>query len=91
MFNNNIVHKVSWKNNLVLILDDKYNFKEHIDKTLCKPKRGIRILRKLYHFKTKIALFRIYKTFISTHLDNCDVICDRPSNASFSDEIELGS
>ena len=71
------------------MLDDKHNFKKHIDKKLCKVKKGIRILRKLYHFIPKLALLRIYKTFIRTHLDYGDIICNWSSNASFSDEIEL--
>ena len=89
VFNNSIVHKTSSQKHLRLILDDKLNFKKHIAKKLCKVKKGIRILRKLYHFIPKIALLRIYKTFIRTRLDYGDIIYNQPSNASFSGKIEL--
>ena len=35
-------------------------------KKLCKAKKGIGILRKLYHFIPRTALLTIYKTFIHT-------------------------
>ena len=76
VLNNNILLKASPKEHLGLMLDDKHNFKKHIDKKLCKAKKGIRILRKLYHFIPKLTLLRIYKTFIRTHLDYGDIICN---------------
>ena len=76
VLNNNILLKASPKKHLGLMLDHKHNFKKHIDKKLCKVKKGIRILRKLYHFIPKLALLRIYKTFIRTHLDYGDIICN---------------
>ena len=84
-FNKSIVHKTSSQKHLRLVLDDKLNYKKHIAKKFCKVKKGIRILRKLYHFIPKIVLLRIYKTFIRTRLD----YGDQPSNACFSGKIEL--
>ena len=56
------------------ILDDKLNFKEHTDKKLCKVKKGIGILRKMYHFILRSALLTIYKTFVRTHFDYGNII-----------------
>ena len=54
---------------LGLILNDKLNFKEEITKKLCKAKKGIRVLSKMYHFIQRLSLLTKYKTFIRTHLD----------------------
>ena len=43
VFNNNIVHKAWMQKHFGLILDDKPNFKEHIDKNTAK-------LRKVYEY-----------------------------------------
>ena len=51
IFNNNIVRKASSHKHLGLIVNDKLNFKEHIDKKLWEAKKGIGILRKLCLFK----------------------------------------
>ena len=72
-FNKNIVDKASSQKHIGLILDDKLNFKGHISKKLCKAKKGIGILRELYHFIPRSALLTIYKTFIRTHLDYGDI------------------
>ena len=74
VFNNNIVHKGLSQKHLEPILDDKLNFKEHTDKKLCKAKKGIGILRKMYHFILRSALLTIYKTFVRTHFDYGDII-----------------
>ena len=87
VFNNNIVRKALPQKHFGLILDDKINLKEHIEKTPCKTKKGIEILRKLY-FIPRSPLLTLYKTFVRTDLDYGDVIYDQPSNASFSDKIE---
>ena len=39
VFNNNIVHKASLQKHLGLKLDDKLNFKEHIDKNSAKLRK----------------------------------------------------
>ena len=74
VFNNNIVHKGLSQKHLEPILDDKLNFKEHTDKKLCKVKKGIGILRKMYHFILRSALLTIYKTFVRTHFDYGNII-----------------
>ena len=87
VFNNNIVRKALPQKHFGLILDDKINLKEYIEKTPCKTKKGIGILRKLY-FIPRSPLLILYKTFVRTDLDYGDIIYDQPSNASFSDKIE---
>ena len=88
VLNKNIAHKALSQKHLGLILEDKLNFKEHINKKLCKAKKSIGILRKLYHFIPRSALLTIYKTFICIHLDYGDIIYDQPCNGSFSSKIE---
>ena len=53
---------------LGLILDDKLNFKEHIEKKFCRAMKGISILRKLYHLIPRSAFLTIYSTFFQCYI-----------------------
>ena len=46
-FNNIQVERVSHQKHLRIILDEKLDFKEHIDSTILKVNRGIAVLKKL--------------------------------------------
>ena len=59
------VERVSHQKHLDIILDEKLNFKEQIDSTMLKVKRGIAVLKKLrYNFQLK-SLITIYKDWQS--------------------------
>ena len=44
--NNSQVERVSHQKHLGIILDEKLNFKEHIDRTTLKVNRGIAVIKK---------------------------------------------
>ena len=60
----------------------------NINKKLCKAKKGIGILKKLYHFLPRSALLTTYKTFTRIHLDYDNIIYHQLSTASFPGQIE---
>ena len=61
---------------------------EHLNQKISIVYKGIGILRKLGKFLPRKSLVTIYKSFIRAHLDYCDVIYDKPNNASFTEKIE---
>ena len=89
VFNNTIIHKEFVQKQLGLIFDSKRNFKKHNDKNICKDKKRYRNIRKGLSFHTKFSIADNIETFIRTQLDYGDIVYDQPSNASFSDKIEL--
>ena len=70
-------------------MDKKLTFNDHITSKLTTVNKLISTLRKLYHYMPRDSLVTIYKSFIRPHLDYADVIFDKPSNATFSNRIEL--
>ena len=59
--NNIQVERVSHQKHLGIILDEKLNFKEHIDSTILKVNRGIVALKKLRYSWPRKLLITIYK------------------------------
>ena len=87
IFNGNTVQKNANQKRLGLILDKKIVFNDHITSKLTTVNKLISALRKLYHYMPCDSLFTIYKSFIRPHLDYADVIFDKSSNATFSNQI----
>ena len=86
--NNIQVDRVSHQKRLGLILDEKLNFKEHIDSTNLKVNRGIVRLKKLrysLHWKLLIA---IYKALLRPLLDYGYIIYDQPYKESVCEKLE---
>ena len=79
---------LSSQKHLGMILDEKLSFNEHVSVKLSLARKGVGILRKLFHLIPRDSLVTIYKSFIRPHLDYCDIIFDRPSNESFTSNIE---
>ena len=73
---------------LGLYLDEKLNFKHHINVTVSKANKGIEIIKRLSDIRPRNSLITIYKSFIKPHLDYCDVIYDQPNNESFCSKTE---
>ena len=73
---------------LGMYLDEKLNFLQHIKEKTSKANRGIGVIRKLRHILPRHSLITIYKSFVRTHLDYCDIIYDQPNNESFCNKIE---
>ena len=55
---------------------------------MCKAYKGIAALRKLQNMIPRNSLLTIYKSFISLHLDYCDIIYHQPNNGSLCEKIE---
>ena len=67
--NNIQVERVSHQKHLGIILDEKLHFKEHIDSTIFKVKRGIAVIKKLRYRLPRKSLITIYKTLLRPLLD----------------------
>ena len=73
---------------LGLILDEKLNFKQHVDSAISKVNKGISVIRKLRHTLPRNSLITIYKVFLRPLIDYGDIIYDQPSNDSFCEKLE---
>ena len=60
--NNIQVEKSTYRKQLVL-LDEKLNFKEHINSAISKVNKGISVIKKLRHTLPQKSLLTIYKVF----------------------------
>ena len=70
-----------------MILNNKFNFKNHVSATISKAIMEIGIIRRLYKFLTITSLVNIYKYFVRPHLDYDDIIYDNSSNTTISQMI----
>ena len=86
--NNVQVERSSYQKHLGIILDEKRNFKQHIDSTISKVNKGIAVIKKLQHISPRKSLITIYKAFLRPLLDYGDIIYDEPLNVSFCEKIE---
>ena len=86
--NDNTVHQVQLQNHLVLFLDPKLSFDEHIQCILIKTRKIIGLIRKLQPIIPRAAVLTIYKSFLKPHLDYGDVVYDRAFNESFQNKLE---
>ena len=63
LFNNNVSH-VNFQTHLVVILDVKLTFEEHLKNVFNKTNKTIGLLKKLSNLLPRQALVTIYKAFI---------------------------
>ena len=73
-FSNLLVQNASSQKHLSLILDEKLNFRYHLKEKYVKFNKGIGIIKKLQNRLPRQALFTIYKSFVTPHLDYRDII-----------------
>ena len=85
--NNIQVEKVPYQKHLGLILDQKLNFKQHIDCAISKINKGIAVIKKLRYSLPHKSLVTIYKAFLRPLIDYGDIIYDQPQNESFSEKL----
>ena len=88
LFNDNSINKESSLKHLGLILDEKLNFKTHIQAKISKAMTGVGLINKLRSLLPRSSLLTIYKSFVRPHLDYGDIIYDQPNNQTLSDNIE---
>ena len=87
-FNNIHVERASYQKHLGIILDEKLNFKQHIDNAILKIDKGISVIKKLRHGLPRKSLIAIYKAFLRLLIDYGDIIYDQPQNESFCEKLE---
>ena len=87
-FNNNSVFQASWQKHLVLTLDNRLLFDEHLTNVSNKLSKTIGLLWKLQNILPCLALLTIYKCFIRPRLDYADIIYDQAYNLSFHKKLE---
>ena len=77
-----------YEKHLGILLDEKLNFKQHVDNAILKMNNGIFVIKKLRHSLPRKSLLTIYKAFLRSLIDYGDIIYDQPQNESFCDKIE---
>ena len=77
------VERAPYQKYLVLILDEKLNFKQHIVSAISKVNKGISIIKKLRNSLPRKSLITIYKAFLRPLIDYGDIIYDQPQNGPF--------
>ena len=86
--NNIHVERTSYQKHLGLLLDEKLNFKQHVDSAILKINKGISVIKELRHSLPRKSLLTIYKAFLRSLVDYGDIIYDQPQNESFCKKIE---
>ena len=82
-FNNNSVKQVQFQKHLGVYLDDKLDFREHLQNIFKKAKRTISLLGKLHNSLPKAHTF-----FIRPRLNYRDILYDQTFNNSFHEKLE---
>ena len=88
MFNNSIVNVTSIHKHLVMVIDSKLSFDEHLKSMLKKISKTVGLLRKFQSILPRTSLITIYKLFARPHLDYGGIIYDQTFNESFHQMIE---
>ena len=79
MFNGTVVREMNDQKHLGLILDSSLSFKKHLNEQIIKAKKNIGIIKHLSIFLPHKTFDLMYKAFVSSHLDYCDIIYHIPS------------
>ena len=82
------VKRTAFQKHLGLILDEKLNFKQHVDSAISKVNKGISVIKKLGHTLPRNSLITIYKVFLRPLLNYSDIIYDQPNKDSFCEKLE---
>ena len=86
--NNIQVERVSHQKHLGTILDEKLNFKEHIDGTILKVNKDITVIKKLRYSLPRKSLITRYKALLRPLLEYGDAIYDQPLNESGCEKLK---
>ena len=84
-FNNIQVERASSQKHLGLILDEKLNFKQHIESAIVKINKGVALLRCGLPRKS---LITINKAFLKHLIDYGDIIYDQPQSEYVCEKLE---
>ena len=86
--NNVQVERVSSQKYLGILLNEKLNFKQHIDIAISKVNKGISVIKKLRHNLSRKSLITVYKALLTPLIEYDDIIYEQPQNESFCEKIE---
>ena len=86
--NNIQVEKVPYQKHLGILLDEKLNFKQHVDSAILEMNKGRSAIKKLEHSLPRKSLMTIYKAFLRPLIDYEDIIYNQLQNESFCNKIE---
>ena len=81
--NNIQVERASYQKQLGILLDEKLDFKQHVDSGIMKVHKGISIIKKPRHSLSRKSLVTIYKAFLRPLIDYGDIVYGQPQNESF--------
>ena len=87
-FDNIQVKRASHCKHLGILLDEKLNFKQHIDTVIMKINKGTTVIKKLRHSLPRKSLMTICKAFLKPLIDYGDIIYHQPQSESFCEKIE---
>ena len=73
-FNGVSLDQVTRHKHIGIILDSKLSSEAHIKATISKTRKGIASLRMLSKYLPRNALCQVYKSYVRSQLDYCDVI-----------------
>ena len=76
--NNIQVERVPYQNHLGILLDEKLNFKQHVDNAILKMNKGIFVIKTLRHSLPQKSLLTIYKAFLRSLIDYGDIMYGQP-------------
>ena len=86
--NNIQVERASSQKHLGLILDEKLNFKQHIESAIVKINKGVAVIKKLRYSLPRKSLITIYKAFLRPLIDYENITYDQPKNEIFCEKLE---
>ena len=86
--NNIQVERSGHQKHFGLILNEKLNFKKHVDGAISKVNKSISVIKKLKHTLPRKSLITIYKVFLRPLIDYGDIIYDQPNDDSFCEKLE---
>ena len=74
--NNVEVERIPFPRHFGFMLDEKLNFRQHIDSAISKINTGIAVIKKLKYTLPRNSLITIYKAFLRPLIDYGDIIYD---------------
>ena len=87
-FSNNSITRCSHQKHLGVFLDSNLNFNTHIDQKIKNSNKMIGLIRRSSLNVPHNALLTIYQSFMKPHLDDGDILYDKPSNDNFENKME---
>ena len=87
--NNIHVKRASSQKHLGLILDEKLNFKQHIESAIVKINKGVAVIKKLRYSLPRKSLITIYKAFLRPLIDYGDIIYKKLESVQYKAALAI--